>query len=216
MIKGENEISRFFYDNVTYGTNVRLVNKPDGEYKDMPWVIGGYSILVDNGVVNTNVHTDNAGNVWGTPRTFIGVKEDGTMFLAVLDGRQAPYSTGCSVTREAELAAYFGAKYALELDGGGSSAFLADLSDGEGLKLRNKPSDGAERKVSNAVLLVEKDKDNGGNAGGGDIPPEDNKTDDTAKTQSGCKGAAAELTGIVAGICCVAAELLKKRNGGKI
>ncbi len=216
VIKGENEISRFFYDNVTYGTNVRLVNKPDGEYKDMPWVIGGYSILVDNGVVNTNVHTDNAGNVWGTPRTFIGVKEDGTMFLAVLDGRQAPYSTGCSVTREAELAAYFGAKYALELDGGGSSAFLADLSDGEGLKLRNKPSDGAERKVSNAVLLVEKDKDSGGNAGGGDIPPEDNKTDDTTKTQSGCKGAAAELTGIVAGICCVAAELLKKRNGGKI
>ena len=216
VIKGENEISEFFYKNVTYGTNIRLVNKPDGAYKDMPWVIGGYSVLVDNGVVNTDVHSDNAGSVWGTPRTFIGVKEDGTMFLSVLDGRQAPYSTGCSVKREAELAAYFGAKYALELDGGGSSAFLADLSDGEGLKLRNKPSDGAERKVSNAVLLAEKQIDQGGNAGGDNAPSPDKTPDDAATTQSGCKGAASGLTGIVAAICLVAAEIFRKRNGGKI
>ena len=216
VIKGENEISEFFYKNVTYGTNIRLVNKPDGAYKDMPWVIGGYSVLVDNGVVNTDVHSDNAGSVWGTPRTFIGVKEDGTMFLSVLDGRQAPYSTGCSVKREAELAAYFGAKYALELDGGGSSAFLADLSDGEGLKLRNKPSDGAERKVSNAVLLAEKQIDQGGNAGGDNAPSPDKTPDDAATTQSGCKGAASGLTGIVAAICLVAAEIIRKRNGGKI
>ena len=96
------------------------------------------------------------------------------------------------------------------------SAFLADLSDGEGLKLRNKPSDGAERKVSNAVLLAEKQIDQGDNAGGDNAPAPDKTPDDAATTQSGCKGAASGLTGIVAAICLVAAEIFRKRNGGKI
>ena len=47
-----------------------------------------------------------------------------------------------------------GAKYALELDGGGSSTVIVRINDE--LTLRNKPSDGSMRAVSNAILLVEK------------------------------------------------------------
>ena len=157
VVKGENEISRFFYDNITYGTGVRLIQKPAGKFAGMEYVVGGYDILVNNGIANTDCHSDNSGDA-RAPRTFIGVKEDGTVFLSVLDGRNASYSMGCTVNAEAQLALGFGAKYSLELDGGGSSTFLFDFDDGKGLQLLNKPSDGAMRKVSNAVLLVEKEK----------------------------------------------------------
>lgn len=151
VVKGE-EKAQFFFDNVVYGVKCSLVEIPDGEFKDCNWVIGGYDILVDNGVVNTNPHTDNDGS-GNAPRTFMGFKEDGTAILAVVDGRQS-HSAGISVKREAEIAKELGLKNALELDGGGSSTVILRVDDE--LTLRNKPSDGNMRKVSNAVLLVEK------------------------------------------------------------
>lgn len=148
------EINDFFFDFITYGKEVNIVEIPIGAYENCSWVIGGYDILVDNGVVNTKPHTDNSGNV-AAPRTFIGSKADGTFFLCVVDGRQSSYSVGITVSEEANLAKNLGAVNALELDGGGSSTVILRINDE--LKLRNKPSDGTMRKVSNAVLLVEKE-----------------------------------------------------------
>ena len=153
VIKGEN--NQFFYDQVTYGVEVDLVEIPAGDFAGCTWVLGGYDILVDDGVVNTNCHTDNSGDA-KAPRTLIGFKEDGTGFLCIVDGRQSGYSVGISVNKEAELAKALGAQFALELDGGGSSTMLIRVNDV--LTLRNKPSDGAMRCVSNAIMLVEKDK----------------------------------------------------------
>ena len=149
-----------------FGEAVDLVEIPAGQYKDCTWVVGGYDVLVNNYQVNTNCHTDNSGNA-NAPRTFIGFKEDGTGFLCVVDGRQSGYSIGITVNQEAELAAALGAQYALELDGGGSSTVILRVNDE--LTLRNKPSDGSMRLVSNALLLVEKEveeetnPDNGNN-----------------------------------------------------
>ncbi len=153
VVKGEN--NQFFYDQVQYGVEVDLVEIPAGDFAGCTWVLGGYDILVDDGVVNTNCHTDNSGDA-KAPRTFIGFKEDGTGFLCIVDGRQSGYSLGISVNKEAELAKALGAQFALELDGGGSSTMLVRIDDV--LTLRNKPSDGSMRRVSNAILLVEKDK----------------------------------------------------------
>ena len=154
VVKGEN--AQFFYDNIKYGVEVDLVEIPAGKFAGCTWVLGGYDILVDNGTVNTNCHTDNSGNA-NAPRTFIGFKEDGTGFVCVVDGRQSGYSVGITVTKEAQLAKVLGAKYALELDGGGSSTVIVRINDT--LTLRNKPSDGSMRQVSNAILLVEKEKE---------------------------------------------------------
>lgn len=137
----------------TYGEKVDLVDIPAGEYEGCTWVVGGYDVIVDDFKVNKNCHTDNSGNA-NAPRTFIGFKEDGTGFLCVVDGRQSGYSIGITVNQEAELASVLGAKYALELDGGGSSTVIVRINDE--LTLRNKPSDGSMRAVSNAILLVEK------------------------------------------------------------
>ena len=146
-------------DNTTFakhvfGEAVDLVEIPAGQYEDCTWVVGGYDVIVNNYQVNTKCHTDNSGNA-NAPRTFIGFKEDGTGFLCVVDGRQPGYSSGITVNQEAELAAALGAKYALELDGGGSSTVIVRINDE--LTLRNQPSDGSMRRVSNAILLVEKE-----------------------------------------------------------
>ncbi|MBR2381736.1 MAG: phosphodiester glycosidase family protein [Clostridia bacterium] len=138
-----------------YGEKVDLVEIPAGEFAGCTWVVGGYDVLVDNFVANTNCHTDNSGNS-AAPRTFIGFKEDGTGFVCVVDGRGAGGSTGITVNQEAQLAKVLGAQYALELDGGGSSTMVVRINDT--LTLRNSPSDGSMRAVSNAILLVEKPK----------------------------------------------------------
>ena len=153
VVKGEN--AQFFYDNVTYGVEVDLVEIPAGKFAGCTWVLGGYDILVDDGTVNTNCHTDNSGDA-KAPRTFVGFKEDGTGFLCIVDGRQSGYSLGITVNQEAQLAKVLGAQFAMELDGGGSSTMLIRINDT--LTLRNKPSDGSMRSVSNAILLVEKEK----------------------------------------------------------
>lgn len=139
-----------------YGDPVDLVEIPAGDFAGCTWVLGGYDALVNNYTVNTNCHTDNSGSA-AAPRTFIGFKEDGTGFLCVVDGRQSGHSIGITVNQEAQLASVLGAKYALELDGGGSSTMIVRINDV--LTLRNSPSDGSMRKVSNAIMLVEKPKE---------------------------------------------------------
>lgn len=144
-----------FFSAHSYGCETDLVEIPSGQYQGCTWVLGGYDILVNDYVVNTNCHTDNSGNV-AAPRTLIGFKEDGTGFLCMLDGRQPSYAVGVTVNQQAQIAAALGARYALELDGGGSTTVLVRIDDV--LTLRNKPSDGSMRKVSNAIMLVEVDE----------------------------------------------------------
>ena len=137
----------------SYSRELDIIGAPGGNFEGCDWVVGGYDILVNNGVANTNCHTDNSGNT-KRARTFIGVKADGTMFVCVVD--EIGGSAGITVNQEADLAKSLGAQYALELDGGGSSTMVVRINDT--LTLRNKPSDGGMRSVGNAVLLVEKEK----------------------------------------------------------
>lgn len=151
VVKGKN--AKFFFDNVKYGVEVDLVELPAGDFAGCTWVLGGYDILVNEGTIGSSFHTDNGGN-GNAPRTFFGVKADGTAFICVADGRGAGGAVGITVSKEAQLAKALGAKYALELDGGGSSTMIVRINDT--LTLRNVPSDGSMRRVSNAIMLVEK------------------------------------------------------------
>lgn len=158
------------FANIKYGERVDVVNVPAGDFAGCDWVIGGYDAIVDNFEVKTNCHDDNGGNA-AAPRTFIGMKEDGTIFVCVVDGRGAGGSVGLTVEEEAQLAGALGAQYALELDGGGSSTMIVRINDE--LTLRNVPSDGSMRRVANVVLLVEKPKaeENPGEDGPGEDGP---------------------------------------------
>lgn len=80
------------------------------------------------------------------PRTAVGVTREGRFLFVVLDGRQ-PHSVGMTLAELADEMAAMGAVEALNLDGGGSSTLYA------GGRVRNSPSDGRERTVSDAILV---------------------------------------------------------------
>jgi hypothetical protein len=86
------------------------------------------------------------------PRTAAGVTRDGrTLLLLVVDGRQPAWSAGATLIELADLMRELGAWTALNLDGGGSSAFWWRSPDETEGKVRNRPSDGYVRPVANAL-----------------------------------------------------------------
>ncbi len=83
------------------------------------------------------------------PRTGVAILKNRHALLAVVDGRQAS-SIGVTLSEFAELLVARGARDALNLDGGGSSAMVARG------RLVNSPSDGEERPVGSALAVMRK------------------------------------------------------------
>ena len=82
------------------------------------------------------------------PRTAVGVTANGKILLVVIDGRQPRWSRGATLGELRTILRDLGAVDALNLDGGGSSEMVVD---GE---VVNRPSDGRERRITNAVLIL--------------------------------------------------------------
>jgi exopolysaccharide biosynthesis protein len=91
------------------------------------------------------------------PRTAIGLRDDGTILLVVVDGQrnEKPVSEafsadgGATIEELREVMLALGARDALNLDGGGSSTLVING------KVVNTPSDPmGERPVSDAVIVV--------------------------------------------------------------
>jgi hypothetical protein len=82
------------------------------------------------------------------PRTAIGVRKDGLVVVAVVDGHFPDESIGLTIEELRTLMAALGAADAVNLDGGGSSAMV--VRD----QLVNHPSDrDGERKIGDAILF---------------------------------------------------------------
>src|SRR5262249_13558144 len=82
------------------------------------------------------------------PRTLIGVDARGSIWLAVIDGRQPGYSMGMTFADLERLCDRLELTDALNLDGGGSTTMVID-----GL-IVNKPSDATgPRPVGDAILV---------------------------------------------------------------
>ncbi len=83
------------------------------------------------------------------PRTAIGIKEDGTVMLLTVDGRQPGYSAGFTGKELAEYLISSGVREAAMLDGGASTEMLV-----EG-KLVSRPSfKGKERPLGGGILVL--------------------------------------------------------------
>ena len=113
--------------------------------------VGGSIIMLDNEVVMGDPGSYYTGK---EPRTVIGIKADGTVVLAVADGRQSPYSSGYASIELSEKLLELGCVDALHLDGGGSATYVAQYAGTDELVVGNSPSDGQERSVSSALLVV--------------------------------------------------------------
>lgn len=81
------------------------------------------------------------------PRTAIGASADGrTAYVVAIDGRSSS-SVGVTLPELADYMISIGAANAINLDGGGSTAFIFS-PEGESTLLTNKPSDGKFRPVA--------------------------------------------------------------------
>ncbi|MEA2451782.1 MAG: hypothetical protein QOG04_492 [Actinomycetota bacterium] len=108
--------------------------------------IGGNPTLVRDGEVFIGQGTTSFFK-WH-PRTGVGITADGRVLFVTVDGREKGWSVGMSPVQFAKLFVSLGAQTALNLDGGGSTTMVINN------QIVNRPSDGYERPVSSALLLL--------------------------------------------------------------
>ncbi len=108
--------------------------------------IGGYPLLLDE---RKDVIGECATSLCGrNPRTAVGVTAAGKVLLVVVDGRQPRWSVGATLHELAGIMRRLGAVDALNLDGGGSSTMVVRGT------VVNRPSDGGERSITSALLVL--------------------------------------------------------------
>ncbi|MEP6619705.1 MAG: phosphodiester glycosidase family protein [bacterium] len=122
--------------------------------------VGGRPWLIRDGVVNASIDSGGPAsfNVGRNPRTAAGLADNGRrLILAVVDGRQKPYSDGMSLRELATLMTALGARDAINLDGGGSTTLVFADPDTRALRIANRPSDKeGERAVGDALAIVKR------------------------------------------------------------
>lgn len=96
------------------------------------------------------MHTGGTAGTSRQPRTAVGGTKDGKLMLLVCDGRGQNGSDGLTLSEMADIFVEAGMDYAINLDGGGSSAIVG--YDGQ---VYNSPSDGSQRSVPTVVVLSE-------------------------------------------------------------
>ena len=126
---------------------VRLLLKPD--WQGIVDAIGGGPALVRDGVAvfrpNEQFTTDQM--LPRHPRTAVGQRADGALVMIAVDGRRPGYSTGMTNYELAQALVRLGVVTGMALDAGGSTTLAF-----EGQVL-NRPSDGAEREVSEGLFV---------------------------------------------------------------
>jgi exopolysaccharide biosynthesis protein len=115
-------------------------------------IIGGGVGLVRNGHTRVTAKADGQASdnmiLRRHPRTLAGITKSGKLILATVDGRRPGTTVGASMIEAAKLMLWLGARQAINLDGGGSSAMVVKG------KVVNHPSDGVERGVGDALLIL--------------------------------------------------------------
>lgn len=107
--------------------------------------IGGNPTLVEAGRVVVGRSND---PFFGKhPRTGVGITGKGKVIFVTVDGRQRR-SKGMTLRGFALLFRRLGARWALNLDGGGSTTMVVRG------RVMNRPSDGRERAVSSAIVVL--------------------------------------------------------------
>ena len=115
-------------------------------WKRVAETVGGNPTLLRNGrvVIGDGAHYFHLRH----PRTGVGTTADGKVLLVTVDGRRPGYSVGMKPPAFARLFRRLGATTAVNLDGGGSTTMWVRG------RVRNRPSDGRERAVSSALLVL--------------------------------------------------------------
>ncbi len=139
------------------GTTIEITVDNNGSpaLNDSLEALGVYYVLYQNGqyvTPGTNVN----------PRTCIGIKPDGTTMILALDGRRPGWSGGLGLTETAEYLVSLGCSTVVNMDGGGSTMIASRLPGKEAkATVKNTPSEGSQRAVTNGLFFVYKGNGNG-------------------------------------------------------
>lgn len=150
---------------LTVGQTISLTFDIDDDWEDVITSFGGGRhdggpLLVENGAVvpekSSDMQSAYGSSSWydDNPRTAIGIKADGSYFLFTVDGRNANNSVGLPIENMKQLLVDLGAQTAFNLDGGGSTQFVANINGT--LTLKNTPSieSTVGRAVAQGVFVV--------------------------------------------------------------
>ena len=134
------------------GANVTLTTTITAGWEDVHEALSGRDWLVRDGAVAGWATAPDATSA--QPRSAIGIRADGQILMAAVDGRQPATSAGVTNADLAALLLGQGAMTAVSLDGGGSTTLYEREPGDVSATLTNVPSDGHERRVANALLVV--------------------------------------------------------------
>ncbi len=129
---------------------IRDFGAPTGDVAEA--VSGVWLVKDGKNVTDTYYHSN--GYKSNQPMNAIGLTEDGKVHIFVIDGRQETYSMGMDVNDLSNFFVSLGCVNAINLDGGGSATYASVHQGKQTLRLRNSPSDGKERAISNALLMI--------------------------------------------------------------
>lgn len=137
---------KFRFEIKDYGTE-GVVPTPPADWTKAYAGIGGAGYIVKNGIVPSSDWAGNEGAIVRHPRTTVAFN-DSYVFFVVCDGRSTQ-SIGMTFTEMGNFCVtYLSAQHAIAQDGGGSSALWLNG------QIKNVPSDGPERAVSNGLMMV--------------------------------------------------------------
>jgi exopolysaccharide biosynthesis protein len=134
------------------GDSVSVEQSLGTAFDQVPYAIGAGPMLVKDGhVFVTATQEEFAPDIAAgrAPRTALGLTKTGHLLFVVIDGRKLN-SKGLTLVELANFMQELGALQAMNFDGGGSSELVIN-----GIVM-NKPSDGKERRVGDALILTEK------------------------------------------------------------
>lgn len=165
ILAGHGTKSAWIKEHLKAGDKIRFsfdILDKQGKKLELQQAVSGWSSLVENGSALTEeqliARTGDAAFVRASDkaRTAIGVTSDNRVLAVTVDAGQPSLeiSTGLSITDMARLMTDLGAVSALSLDGGGSTQMNARLYGSSAVTVVNKPSDGNERGITNALLLT--------------------------------------------------------------
>jgi exopolysaccharide biosynthesis protein len=152
VLSGHGVAQTFLNNNVAEGDTIKVVNKITPGLPKLKEMLGGYPKIVSNGKNYADQgYTEEGGPDHAynrEPRTAIGFSKDSTkLYLVLVDGRSTA-SAGIKLTELADFMISIGVSEGMNFDGGGSSEMI--IRD----QIVNVPSDGAERPLANAILVV--------------------------------------------------------------
>lgn len=130
---------------IPQGTKVVLHPDTNPHWPGLLHAVGGGPILVADGKVHITGQAERfRADITQScrPRTAVGLSAKGEVILLAIQ------NPGVTLTELANILLKLGARDAMNLDGGGSTAMVV------GGRVLNFPSDGCERAVSNALLVV--------------------------------------------------------------